>query len=232
MSGHTDDGGRAARRPEGDAFEALVGWLTTGAWSDALEAARTNEPEAFEARVALARAVLARLSEARLPEPTPAQRAAALRLAGGAGASALLDGLRAGASKAWRTLRATWVDGAAGPTPAFRAGGPAPFFALYSAEGYDVDVSLSEQGTLLGQVLPLDDAPSFAGGTCHVVPLEPGYPPRHTTIGPDGDFAVPGPLAAAVELVLERDAGDEPVRLVIERVAWAPPGRGEASRQP
>lgn len=221
--GHDDDA----------VFAAIMAWLETGARSELLDSEEARDGARFSTRVTLARALRQRLAEAALPALPAAARARALGLAARADGtpSEALSRATEAIGRAWRTLRARLVPEDPEFAPAFRSGNPSvsqsgrpdgrtgPFLALYSAEGYDIDVSLSERGTLIGQILPLAGAAPFDGGRCTVVPLDGRGAPRSITIGADGEFIVEGPHATAIELVLEREFGPAgPVRIIIDRI--------------
>lgn len=73
--------------------------------------------------------------------------------------------------------------------------------ALFEVEGYDLDLSVSEAGTLLGQILPREDRlASFEGGTA----LLQG-PDGSLSISPielDGEFSFARVPRGALGLVL------------------------------
>lgn len=184
------------RTPYEELFMALVGWLEGGPRSATLDEHERADPEGFARARALVEDLLATLGAARLAPLDEASRARALGL------------VRPGLAARVRTLLARAVPLPLEPEIALRSGA-APFQALYQAEGYDVDLWLSEDGSLLGQVLPQDGRPGLGGGLCS---LEAGAVSMRATLEPDGSFVFDRFPAGGVRLVLEH--GD--VEIVLE----------------
>jgi len=223
MTGDDHDGSDAAL------FEALVAWLETGDEAPVRRLTGAFDHAALAPRIALVRGLLARLGEARLPPLDRAAEQRALALVPEPGAAAALVGEAAALLRsAWHTLRARLVEDL-GPTPALRAARSQGAFQLYTVEGYDVDLWVSERGALVGQVLAGDGREAFDGGLCTLVPLIGGAPARSVTIEAEGEFVFDAPPPAEFELVLEGPEAPRcsalRTRIVIERVAL---GRGGA----
>lgn len=177
------------RTPDEDLFIALVGWLEGGPRPASLDEHERADPEGFARARRIAEGLLASLGEARLAPQRPAARARALDL------------LRPGLVSQVRTLLARAIPLPREPELALRSGA-APFQALYQAEGYDVDLLLSEDGHLQGQILPQGGSPGLGGGTCL---LEVGADAASAPIEPDGSFEFEHFPTGSARLVLERE---------------------------
>ena len=177
------------RTPDEELFIALVGWLEGGPRTSSLDEYEGADPEGFARARRIAEGLLATLGEARLAPLDAAARTRALGLA------------RSGFAAKVRTLLARAIPLPREPELALRKGA-APFQALYQAEGYVVDLLLSEDGHLQGQVLPQGGLPGLGGGTCL---LEAGATAASAPIEPDGSFAFERFPTGDARLVLERD---------------------------
>ncbi len=209
-------------------FEAIVVWLESGDETPLRRLTGALDVAALAPRIELVRSMLARLGEARLAPLERAAEARALALVPTNGVAALASEALSALRAAWRTLYARLVEDV-GPVAALRAARPHGAFQLYTVEGYDVDLWVSERGALVGQVLALEGCASFDSGRCTLVPLEGRGAVRSVGIEPEGEFVIEGPIPALFELVLEAPPAEDPAaprtRIVLERVAL---GRGRA----
>ncbi|MEM1451461.1 MAG: hypothetical protein AAF957_08125 [Planctomycetota bacterium] len=148
--------------------------------------------------------LLRALADARFPTPSRRSLERARRIARPGPADALRE--------AWKTLvaRTAFPPSAA----AVRGAGETPL--LFEADGYDVDVALTSDGGLVGQVLSTGDDPALSGGTCTVV--APGHDPLLAAIDEDGSFDIGPPVPPVATIVLESEGRDGRVRVVLENV--------------
>lgn len=175
-------------------YEELLVALERGADESEPSARAAVEP-ADEARMrAHATYLLAGLADARLPELGVERRARAV--------GTLRHVREAERTSLFKTLFARLVADPGPPALAMRAGGArASFQALYELDGYDLDLFLSEEGALLGQVLARDERhASFAGGTALLQSASGEL--ISAAIESDGEFSFDAPTSGRARLVL------------------------------
>lgn len=184
--------------PSGDQalFSDLLAWIEGGEKSPELTSLEVSDPARFGRLERSARQLVELFAERPLGAWSEERRQRALSLSQGSGARAWLSGVK--------TLVARLVTPPAEPALAMRGADEDAYFRLYELEGYDLDLSRSEGGVLMGQILPREEgASAFSAGDAMLQVAD--RTPEVSEIGEDGLFRFNLPASGSARLILNGD---------------------------